>query len=138
MYYLRDGVDIMSVNQSKLIKVTRKDWDYILFLRNSNYEYFQIQNTPIAKKEHYAYMERKENDPNFHPYLYDEKCYIRIDDDDISVMVDPEYQGMGLATDAIVELCKVHGTKLFANIRMDNISSFKAFNKAVNILSNHR
>ena len=122
----------------KLIKATRKDWDYILFLRNSNYEYFQLQGNLIDKKEHYKYMERKEIDPNFYHYLYDKKCYVRIDDKDIAVITDPKYQGMGLATNAIVEICKLHGTKFFASIQMDNISSFKAFYKAMNILSDHR
>ncbi len=128
---------LMSVNQSKLIKVARKDWDYILSLRNSNYEYFLTQNTSITKKEHYAYMERKKNDPHYHQYLYDKKCYIRIDNKDISVITDPKFRRMGLATDAIVELCRLHGTKYFATIRMDNITSFNVFYKAMNILSDH-
>ena len=128
----------MTINQSKLIQATRKDWDYILFLRNIDYEYFQLQDKPIDKKEHYKYMERKENDPDFHHYLYKEKCYVRIDGKDIGVITDPEYQGRGLATDAIIEICKLHGIEFFARIRLDNISSFKAFYKAVNILSNHK
>lgn len=129
-----DTIKMSILVQSSLTKVTRNDWDYILFLRNGNYTYFEIQHKLIDKKEHYAYMEKKENDPNFYQYLYDKKCYVRIDGADISVMTDPKYQKRGLATKAIVEVCKLHGSKFFATIRMDNVSSFKAFYKAMLIL----
>lgn len=108
--------------------ITRDDWDKILEFRNTSYKYFQVQNKTLTKKEHYDYMERQENNPNYHGYIYDDKVFVRLLNGDISVMVLPKFRNKGYATKALLEFIKIH-PNFFASIDIRNTASFKLFLK---------
>ena len=87
----------------ELREVEKKDWDFVLKLRNEFYEYsFYEQNEPILKDDHYKYMNKQETNPNFHQWVaFDGKNdvgYIRILDQDINIMVEKEFQSKGIGT----------------------------------------
>ena len=87
----------------ELREVEKKDWNYVLKLRNEFYEYsFYEQNEPILKDDHYKYMNKQETNPNFHQWVaFDGKNdvgYIRILDQDINIMVEKEFQSKGIGT----------------------------------------
>ena len=87
----------------KLREVEKKDWNFVLKLRNEFYEYsFYEQNEPILKDDHYKYMNKQETNPNFHQWVaFDGKNdvgYIRILDQDINIMVEKEFQSKGIGT----------------------------------------
>ena len=87
----------------KLREVEKKDWNFVLKLRNEFYEYsFYEQNEPILKDDHYKYMNKQETNPNFHQWIaFDGKNdvgYIRILDQDINIMVEKEFQSKGIGT----------------------------------------
>jgi len=80
----------------QLKKALKSDWDFILELRNSDYQYFYEQNEPIPKDSHYEYMEKHSNDSNFHHWIIsiddDDVGYVRILDVDVGIMVKKELQ----------------------------------------------
>ena len=87
----------------ELREVEKKDWDFVLKLRNEFYESsFYEQNEPIPKDDHYKYMNKQETNPNFHQWVaFDGKNdvgYIRILDQDINIMVEKEFQSKGIGT----------------------------------------
>ncbi len=87
----------------ELREVEKKDWNFVLKLRNEFYEYsFYEQNEPILKDDHYKYMNKQETNPNFHQWIaFDGKNdvgYIRILDQDINIMVEKEFQSKGIGT----------------------------------------
>jgi len=87
----------------ELREVEKKDWNFVLKLRNEFYEYsFYEQNEPILKDDHYKYMNKQETNPNFHQWVaFDGKNdvgYIRILDQDINIMVEKEFQSKGIGT----------------------------------------
>jgi|TARA_B100000586_G_C19939731_1_gene354999 RimJ/RimL family protein N-acetyltransferase len=87
----------------ELREVEKKDWNFVLKLRNEFYEYsFYEQNEPILKDDHYKYMDKQETNPNFHQWVaFDGKNdvgYIRILDQDINIMVEKEFQSKGIGT----------------------------------------
>ena len=87
----------------ELREVEKKDWNFVLKLRNEFYEYsFYEQNEPILKDDHYKYMNGQETNPNFHQWIaFDGKNdvgYIRILDQDINIMVEKEFQSKGIGT----------------------------------------
>ena len=118
----------------ELRKAKIADWDYILYLRNSSFKFFEKQRKPLSKGEHYRYMIQQLKNPKFAHYFYKEKCYVRILDNDIGVITDPKYRMNGLATEAIVKVAKLH-PNLFAKIHLKNNASFDTFAKASRILS---
>ena len=87
----------------ELRKVTKKDWNSILNLRNQFYEnFFYEQKEPILKDDHYKYMNNQESNPNFHQWIAldgkDDVGYIRILDQDINIMVEKKFQSRGIGT----------------------------------------
>ena len=87
--------------QINLRKVTQKDWDFILNLRNQFYvDSFYEQKKPIQKEEHYEYMKKQNSNPNFHQWIAtdgnEDFGYIRILDKNLNVMVEKEFQGKGI------------------------------------------
>ena len=52
-----------------LRKVKISDWDYILKLRNESYEYFEIQDKPINKNDHYTYLRKQKTNPKFFNWI---------------------------------------------------------------------
>jgi predicted acetyltransferase len=120
-----------------LRNVTKKDWEYILKLRNTNYEYFYIQNKPINKDEHYQYMEKMVNHKTFFHWIATENRtdlgYVRIKDNDVSIIVDKKYQNKNYGKNILKLLekkAKENGLKkLIALVDINNISSQKIFLK---------
>ena len=87
----------------KLREVCKEDWDYILQLRNSFFkDDFLEQQKVLTKKEHYEYMEKQKSNTNFYQWVsFDgEKNvgYIRLLEDDVSVIVDQKFQNKGIGT----------------------------------------
>ena len=108
----------------------KKYWEFIRILRSD--ERVQsgfIQDSNISQIEQETYME-KYND-NYYICLCDDKpCgFIGEIEGDIRVCTHPEYQGIGVGTFMIKELTKVK-PDIYAKVKIDNISSVKAFERA--------
>jgi len=121
----------------KLRQAVKRDWDFILDLRNSSYQFFYKQNKPIQHDEHYKYMENQIKNNNFHQWIIiynnEDAGYARILDSDVSIMVDKKYQNKGIASVALSLLdkeAKILGIKkLIALVAPENQSSEKIFRK---------
>lgn len=89
-----------------LRKVGDSDWDFILSLRNNESfrDNFLDQHT-ISKQEHYDYLNKQKSNQNFFNWiiLYDNQDvgYVRILDNDISIIIDEKFHGKGIGTYAI-------------------------------------
>ena len=119
-------------------KVTKNDWDYILILRNN--ESFQLnfyEQHKISKQEHYDYLEKQENNPHFFNWIIcsnnEDVGYVRILDNDVSIIIDEKYHGQGIGENAINILeneAKLLGLKkLVGKMMIDNKASEKIFLK---------
>ena len=121
----------------KLRKVMRSDWDFILELRNNDFQYFYEQNSPIPKEVHYKYMESHANNLNFHQWIIsldgNDAGYVRILNEDVGIMIKKKFQGRGIASKALniteKEAVNLGIKKLVALIHPDNVSSEKIFKK---------
>ncbi|MBS3926357.1 MAG: GNAT family N-acetyltransferase [Nitrosarchaeum sp.] len=121
----------------QLRKATKSDWDFILELRNNDFQYFYEQNSPIPKEAHYQYMENHVNDSNFHQWIISHEGndvgYVRILNEDVGIMVKKEAQGKGIASKALDllerEAVNLGIKKLVALIHPKNQSSEKIFKK---------
>ena len=121
-----------------LRKVLKKDWDYILELRNNKkFKKNFYQQHEISKKEHYEYLKKQLNNANFFNWIicYGEKNvgYIRILDYDVGIIIDENYQKKGFGREALelleIESKKIGLKKLVGKIMIDNITSKKIFEK---------
>ena len=113
-----------------LTKNEKKYWDFIRALRsNKSVENGFIDKVQISKKEQEIYM-KKYND-NYYVCLNEQiPCgYIGEINGDIRLCTSPEFQGLGVGTFMIKELTKIK-KNIFAKIKVENISSIKAFEKA--------
>ena len=114
----------------KLIENEKKYWEFIRILRSDKrvQEGF-IQNSEISKIEQEVYMEKYNN--NYYICLCDDKpCgFIGEIDGDIRVCTDPNHQGTGVGTFMITQITKLR-PNIYAKVKLDNISSVKAFEKA--------
>ena len=118
--------------------VERIDWDFILELRNKK-EIREFMNSKkiISKNNHYDYLEKQKSNPKFLNriiYFKNKRVgYLRIENEDVSIFVDPSFQGKGIATVAlelIQPIAKKHGfVKLVGKIFVDNKQSEKIFLK---------
>jgi RimJ/RimL family protein N-acetyltransferase len=122
----------------KLRDVNKKDWDYILELRNKFFEDdFLKQKNCITKIEHYNYMKKQESNTNFHQWIStdgrEDIGYIRLLKDDVSIMVDQKFQNKGIGTmmlRLLEDKAKIIGIKkIKAVVRKNNFSSEKIFEK---------
>ncbi len=121
-----------------LRSVSRKDWDYILTLRNNkkfrNNFYDQHD---ISKKEHYDYLENQKSNPNFFNWIIcygkTDVGYIRILDNDVGIIVEEKFHNMNIGSNALQLLeitAKSLGlTKLVGRVKSENKSSKKIFQK---------
>ena len=115
----------------KLIPNESKYWEFIRLLRSD--ERVQdgfIQTTPqISKREQEIYMEKYNE--NYYICLSDNiPCgFIGEIDGDIRVCTSPDYQGKGVGSFMISEITKLR-PNIYAKVKLDNISSVKAFEKA--------
>lgn len=121
-----------------LRKVVRKDWDFIMKIRNKK-EFrssFYDQHT-ITKEEHYKYLRRQKSNPNFVNWIicYGEKNvgYVRILENDISIMINKEYNSRGIGTKALrlveLEAKKLGMKKLIGRVMIHNKGSQRIFKK---------
>ena len=113
-----------------LTKNEKKYWDFIRALRsNKSVENGFIDKVQISKKEQEIYM-NKYND-NYYVCLNKQiPCgYIGEINGDIRLCTSPEFQGQGVGTFMIKEFTKIK-KNIFAKIKVENISSIKAFEKA--------
>ena len=117
---------------------TRNDWDIVLDLRNQFYfGSFVIQDRSLTKEEHYEYMEKQSQNPNFHQWMaiMDNNVvgYVRILDLEINILVVKEYQGRGIGTKMLQLLedkaRKLNIKKLRGLVRADNLNSRHLFQK---------
>ena len=113
-----------------LIKCNKKYWEYIRILRSDNrVQKGFIQKVNISQSQQIKYME-KYND-SYYVCLYNgEPCgFIGEIDGDIRICTHPTYQKKGIGTFMIQEFSNVK-SNIYAKIKIDNISSIKAFEKA--------
>ena len=121
-----------------LRKVIKKDWNYILTLRNNEKfrENFYEQHE-ISKKEHFNYLQTLKSNPHFFNWIicYGKRNagYVRILDDDVSIMVDEKFQNMDIGSKSLQLLyneAKSLGlTKLVGRVMCSNKSSKRIFQK---------
>ncbi len=122
----------------KLRKVNEEDWDFILKIRNEEkYRACFYNQEEISQKEHYEYLKKISKNPNFFNWIIcdDSKNvgYVRILNEDISIMIDLEFIGKGLGTKALklteIEAKKNGIKKLVGRVMIDNEKSKKIFEK---------
>ncbi len=122
----------------KLREVREEDWDYILELRNHFFkDDFVEQQNVLTKKEHYDYMEKQQFNTDFHQWISTDGeknvGYIRLLEDDVSIMVDQKFQNEGIGTIMLrlmeKEAKKIGIKKIKALVRKNNFSSEKIFLK---------
>ncbi len=88
----------------KLINVKEEHWDYIMDLRNEFFQkYFDKQNEPLIKSQHYAYMKKQDENQNLHQWIAvtDNNSLVgnvRILDFDINNMVNTEFHNKCFGT----------------------------------------
>ena len=120
----------------ELRSVSEKDWDFILKIRNEQEFRSNFYNQDeISKEEHYEYLRSSSNDPNFFNWIICDNSkdvgYIRIFNEDISIMVSPYFHGKGIGTKALelveTEAKKNGIKKLVGRVKISNESSKKIF-----------
>ena len=120
----------------QLQTVTKDDWDYILKLRNSKYVQLQMYTKhKITKSEHYEYLKKQKRNQNFKNWMIclDSKNvgYVRILDNDVSIMIEKKYHGKGIGTTTISliekEAKKFGIKKLVGRVMIDNEKSKQIF-----------
>ena len=126
------------MDKIELRKVTEKDWNFILNLRNEFYtNSFYEQKKLIQKTEHYEYMNKQKSNSNFYQWIAtngeDDVGYIRILDQDINIMVEKKFQTKGIGT-VMLNLVEKEARglgikKLKAKVLIGNDSSKKIFEK---------
>jgi len=111
------------------------DWDYILTLRNQSYDNFYLQDKPLTKKEHYAYLKKQKTNPKFFNWIISKNekdvGYVRLLDEDVSIMIEKKYQGQGIGTLALQILEKearnLGVKRLVGRVMVDNERSKQIF-----------
>jgi RimJ/RimL family protein N-acetyltransferase len=120
----------------QLRNVIKDDWDYILKLRNSKYVQLQMYHkNKITKLEHYAYLKKQKKNKNFVNWIisldFKNIGYIRVLDNDVSIMIEKKYHGKGMGTIALTflekEAKKFGIKKLVGRVMIDNEKSKKIF-----------
>ena len=121
-----------------LKSVERQDWDFIYDLRTnpSSKNNFYTKKS-FSKDEHYSYLSKQEQSSDFfHWMIVSENQnigYIRIFNNDISIMISRQYQNKGIGSQALEFVEKEAKTlginKLVGRVMLDNESSKKIFEK---------
>jgi len=122
----------------KLRKVLKKDWVFILNLRNNEkYRDFFYSSEVISQKDHYNYMKNQKSNPNFVNWIIcygnSDVGYVRILENDVSIMLDDEFRNKGIGNIALelleIEARKLGISKLIGRVMINNKSSKKIFKK---------
>ena len=126
------------MKQISLRRVDKNDWDFILSLRNNEKtrDNFYTKNI-IKKQDHYKYLEDQEKNQNFFNWIISYENvnagYIRILENDVSIMIDDKFQNKGIGTTAlnlVEKEAKLLGIKkLVGRIMVHNNQSKKIFEK---------
>ena len=94
-----------------LREITKQDWDFILNLRNESFNNFFEQNKIISKKQHYEYLTKQEDNPNFHHWIgkneIEDLGYVRILENDVSIVILKKFQNKGIGTILLEDCQKV-------------------------------
>ena len=121
-----------------LRKTLKKDWNYILNLRNNDkFRENFYQQHKISKTEHFEYLNKQKSNPNFFNWIIcygkNDVGYIRILDYDVGIIIDENYQKKGFGREALelleIESKKIGLKKLVGKIMIDNVNSKKIFEK---------
>jgi len=124
--------------ETSLRTVSRKDWDFLLRVRNKKeYRSFFLNKHTITKKEHYTYMKKQESNPEFFIWIIAYKGkdagYVRILGNDIGIIIKKNYHGKGIGSDALKLLeskaKKLGIKKLVGRVLIHNKISKKLFVK---------
>jgi len=116
----------------------KSDWDFIYDLRtNENYKNNFCTQDFFSKSQHYDYLSKQEASSNFiHWMIIFEDLnvgYVRILDNDVSIIIDPKYQEKGIGSQALMlveqEAKKIGIDKLVGRVLVHNESSRKIFEK---------
>lgn len=121
-----------------LRSVLKKDWDYILTLRNNKKfrNNFNAQHE-ISKKEHYDYLQNQKSNPNFFNWIIcygkNDAGYVRILDNDVGIIVDEKFHNMNIGSTSL-QLLEIKAkslglTKLVGRVMCENKPSKKIFQK---------
>lgn len=122
----------------KLRKVLKKDWVFILNLRNNEkYRDFFYSSEVISQKDHYNYMKNQKSNPNFVNWIIcygnSDVGYVRILENDVSIMLDDKFRNKGIGNIALelleIEARKLGISKLIGRVMINNKSSKKIFKK---------
>ena len=118
------------MDKLKLIQCKPYYWEFIRILRSDNrvQEGF-IQRVSITKDQQIEYMKKYNN--KYYICLYNEEpCgFIGEIAGDIRICTHPTYQKKGIGTFMIQEFNNIKNN-IYAKIKIDNIASIKAFEKA--------
>ena len=113
----------------ELVKNNYTYWEFVRNLRNLEgvREGF-IQQAFIDPEQHQEYM--KNYSDYFYICLYNNEPvgYIGIIDDDIRVATHPNFQGKGIGSFMVQEICKMHPTAV-AKVKINNDASLNLFKK---------
>jgi len=121
-----------------LRKVLRSDWDYILKLRNvSKFRTFFYDQHTITKKEHYKYLQQQKNNKHFFNWIIcygnTNAGYLRVLDNDVSIIIDAKYQNKGIGSKALRllenEAKKLGIKKLIGRVMIHNKKSARIFER---------
>ena len=120
-----------------ILKTVKSDnWDFIYYLRtNKNYKNNFYTKTNFSKEEHYDYLNKHENSPNFFHWIIEvnnqNAGYIRILNNDVSIIIDEKFQSKGIGKKSLELLekeAKKKGiNKLIGRVMIENETSKKIF-----------
>jgi len=118
-----------TINNIKLVKNETKYWESIRKLKNNPLvKKNSISQEYITKEQQKKYM--KQNNDIFHICLLNDEFvgYIRILNDDIGLIVEPNKQRLGIGEFMVKEILK-QNKNIIAKIKINNINSIKLFEK---------
>jgi RimJ/RimL family protein N-acetyltransferase len=121
-----------------LRRILKKDWNYILNLRNNDkFRENFYQQHKISKTEHFEYLNKQKSNPNFFNWIIcygkNDVGYIRILDNDVSIIIDEKFHNRDIGSKSLklleTEAKSLGITKLVGRVMYENKSSKKIFQK---------
>ena len=89
-----------------LRRILKKDWNYILNLRNNDkFRENFYQQHKISKTEHFEYLNKQKSNPNFFNWIIcygkNDVGYIRILDNDVSIIIDEKFHNRDIGSKSL-------------------------------------
>ena len=121
-----------------LRRILKKDWNYILNLRNNDkFRENFYQQHKISKTEHSEYLIKQKSNPKFFNWIIcygkNDVGYIRILDNDVSIIIDEKFHNRDIGSKSLkvleIEAKSLGITKLVGRVMYENKSSKKIFQK---------